>query len=106
MKHKCPNEGSPCMCTGACMGKSTEEPLTWDEGFDASKMQEPMIVKKIDLEPCPLCGSGAYMTVHNPHTHVIATFMPDSDGRITIECSACSCSVIFDGADVKTAQSH
>lgn len=47
----------------------------------------------IELKPCPFCGGDAVMTVIEPHTHVIATFMPDYEGGAFIECTGCSAAI-------------
>lgn len=38
------------------------------------------------LKPCPFCGGVARIEVVKPHTHKLATFMPDCEGRAFIEC--------------------
>ena len=38
------------------------------------------------LKPCPFCGGEAMIEVIEPHTHTLATFMPDCEGRTFIEC--------------------
>lgn len=50
------------------------------------------------LKPCPFCGGEAIINEIPPHTHVIATFMPDCKGMCFIECSQCSCGI---GEDTK-----
>lgn len=34
------------------------------------------------LKPCPFCGGEAVMNVIEPHTHEIATFIPDYGGAL------------------------
>ena len=38
------------------------------------------------LKPCPFCGGEAMIEVIEPHTHTMATFMPDYEGGAFIEC--------------------
>ena len=42
---------------------------------------------------CPFCGGKPYWYDIEPHTHSMATFMPDCDGETCIECS-CGCGLI------------
>ena len=44
------------------------------------------------LKPCPFCGGDPVINEIPPHTHVIATFMPDCKGECFIECK-CSCAI-------------
>ena len=45
------------------------------------------------LKPCPFCGSKAIINIIPPHTHKIATFMPDYGGGAFVECTNCSCGI-------------
>lgn len=38
------------------------------------------------LKSCPFCGEEARIEVIKPHTHKLATFMPDCEGRSFVEC--------------------
>lgn len=38
------------------------------------------------LKTCPFCGGEAMIEVIEMHTHTLATFMPDCDGRAFVEC--------------------
>lgn len=38
------------------------------------------------LKSCPFCGGEARIEVIKPHTHKLATFMPDCEGRSFVEC--------------------
>lgn len=49
-----------------------------------------------ELKECPFCGAEPFVQQHEPHTHSIATFMPDYPGSVTIECPKCSCGMIHD----------
>lgn len=40
-----------------------------------------------ELLPCPFCGGKAILNIIPPHTHTIATFMPDCEGEAFIECT-------------------
>lgn len=44
-----------------------------------------------ELLPCPFCGGEAILNIIPPHTHTIATFMPDCEGEAFIECTECTC---------------
>ena len=46
------------------------------------------------LQPCPFCGGEALGIDHPPHTHFIATFMPDHPGSYSVECVKCSVGLI------------
>jgi hypothetical protein len=51
------------------------------------------------LLPCPLCGADPnriILQVHEPHTHAVATFMPDYPGGTTIECGLCPVALMED----------
>lgn len=39
-----------------------------------------------ELLPCPFCGEAPGLTEIEPHTHKIASFMPDHPGSWVIEC--------------------
>lgn len=41
------------------------------------------------LKPCPFCGSKAIIKIIPPHTHKIATFMPDYGGKKKYPCGMC-----------------
>jgi hypothetical protein len=45
------------------------------------------------LLPCPFCRSGAIINYIPPHTHGLATFMPDYEGGHFIECSGCTAAI-------------
>ena len=45
------------------------------------------------LKPCPFCGGAPFIHEVPPHTHGIATFMPDSKGECFIECRDCTCAI-------------
>jgi Lar family restriction alleviation protein len=45
------------------------------------------------LKPCPFCGGEPIINEILPHTHAIATTMPDCEGECFIECSKCSCAI-------------
>lgn len=47
----------------------------------------------MELKPCPFCGSDAFMEYIEPHTHIIATFMPDYEGGAFIECTVCTAAI-------------
>lgn len=40
--------------------------------------------------PCPCCGGEAMSYEIEPHTHFIATFMPDHPGSGYVECTGCT----------------
>jgi len=42
-----------------------------------------------DMRPCPFCGGEPMDYNIEPHTHVIATLMPDHPGSWWIECPKC-----------------
>ena len=44
----------------------------------------------------PFCGGEAIINEIEPHTHQIATFMPDYSGSCFIECTGCSCAIAED----------
>lgn len=46
-----------------------------------------------NLLPCPFCGGEAIIHTVEPHTHVIAKFMPDYGGGAFIECKSCTCAI-------------
>lgn len=46
-----------------------------------------------ELKPCPFCGSEAYIVEVKPHSHIIATFMPDYEGGAFVECTGCTCAL-------------
>lgn len=55
-----------------------------------------------ELLPCPFCGASSdriLLQEQEPHTHLIATFMPDHPGSATIECGGCNVGMIEDTAD-------
>lgn len=41
------------------------------------------------LKPCPFCGGSPVEDRIEPHTHSMATFMPDYPGSWSIECPMC-----------------
>lgn len=41
------------------------------------------------LKPCPFCGEKPKLYEIPPHTHQIATFMPDFAGEWICECDIC-----------------
>lgn len=45
-----------------------------------------IVEEKEKLKPCPFCGGEAVIEIVEPHTHVLATFMPDYGGGFFIEC--------------------
>ena len=51
---------------------------------------------KIKLLPCPFCGGSGTLIVVPPHTHKIATWIPDSKGSAFIECDKCTCAISAD----------
>lgn len=53
----------------------------------------------IALLPCPFCGGEAYEDVVAPHTHTIATFMPDYEGGAMVCCSKCHAANWREGAN-------
>lgn len=46
-------------------------------------------MEKIKLKPCPFCGEKPKLYEIPPHTHQIATFMPDFAGEWICECDIC-----------------
>lgn len=50
-------------------------------------------MSKPALKPCPFCGGEAEIHIIEPHTHVLAKFMPDYGGGTFIECHGCTCIV-------------
>lgn len=38
------------------------------------------------LKSCPFCGGEVMIEVIEPHTHTLATFMPDCEGKAFVEC--------------------
>lgn len=54
------------------------------------------------LLPCPFCGSDkVYTEVVAPHTHKVATFMPDYQGGAMATCGDCCAAHWRDGADAE-----
>lgn len=53
----------------------------------------------MELKPCPFCGSDAILHTIEPHTHMLATFMPDYDGGSFVECTGCTACVSGDTED-------
>ena len=45
------------------------------------------------LKPCPFCGGKAQMIEIPPHTHKIASWMPDRQGEVFIACTSCTCAM-------------
>ena len=54
-----------------------------------------------ELLPCPFCGAAAYLEVGEPHSHALATFMPDSAGYVIVGCTKCSVMTMENGQDIK-----
>ena len=50
-------------------------------------------MERKELLPCPFCGGKAMLDIIPPHTHTIATFMPDYEGGAFIECTGCTCAM-------------
>lgn len=51
-----------------------------------------------ELLPCPFCGGSVELNIIEPHSHFIATFMPDKiSWSAYIECNNCSCAMGTDG---------
>lgn len=48
----------------------------------------------IELKPCPFCGGEPCIYEIEPHTHYIATFMPDYPGSWIIECTGCDVAIM------------
>ena len=46
-----------------------------------------------ELLPCPFCGGEASIMEVEPHTHILATWIPDYKGGAFIECDGCTCAV-------------
>lgn len=44
----------------------------------------------MELNPCPFCGEEAILREVEPHTHVLAKWMPDYSGGAFIECTGCT----------------
>ena len=55
------------------------------------------------LKPCPFCGGEACMIEVEPHTHEIATWMPDYTGGFFVECTNCACGISADTKEVAVA---
>jgi Lar family restriction alleviation protein len=49
-----------------------------------------------ELKPCPFCGGKAVIMHVEPHTHILATFIPDCIGSHFIECTGCTCALSSD----------
>lgn len=55
-----------------------------------------------ELKPCPFCGSdNTYTEVVAPHTHTVATFMPDYEGGAMATCGNCAAAHWRDGKDAE-----
>ncbi len=52
---------------------------------------------------CPFCDGEAYIDTVLPHTHTVATFMPDYEGGSMVACSSCHVAVWREGKDAETA---
>ena len=48
------------------------------------------------LLPCPCCGGEAKIHNVEPHTHILAKFMPDCKCESFIECTKCTCAMSGD----------
>ena len=46
-----------------------------------------------ELKPCPFCGGEAVIEIVEPHSHILATFMPNYGGGAFIECQKCTCAI-------------
>ena len=49
-----------------------------------------------EIKPCPFCGGEGIINEIPPHTHMIATWMPDFGGESFIECDGCTCAISAD----------
>lgn len=70
--------------------------LIWECGLDhfdfdlnacpncGRKLKEDWQMEK--LKSCPFCRGEAMIEVIEPHTHTLATFMPDCEGKAFVEC--------------------
>lgn len=54
-----------------------------------------------ELKPCPFCGSEAGVLIVPKHEHILATWMPDYEGGVFIECNNCTC--MISGANIEDA---
>lgn len=52
-----------------------------------------------ELKPCPFCGSEPFVREIEPHTHVLATFMPDYKGGAFVECTGCTAAMSGDNRE-------
>jgi len=46
------------------------------------------------LKPCPFCGGKAILEVIPPHSHQLASFMPDTPGAAIVACVRCGAALM------------